>query len=272
MLEVIYRIYYVRTDEEYEEFLKKIDAENNPICIDFDKKVEIEMDCLICESRDHFKEIIRANYGKDTRFAYSKNIKGGEYYCIIIGEHCWNTEKYFDRVEYNCDYCGVKVKRYSQVNWKFDDYEIKHELGGDNKYKKMKFCCWKCKDRFKTEESKRLYGEEDFGIDSWACKDDFTKDYSGYIYKITKKSTGEFYVGQTAYAPPFRWAQHLKTSRFTIKNILDYKFETIELVPLGTNILERETYWIQKLYKENPTLSLNIMQTQTLRKEGDKNE
>lgn len=267
MLEVVYRIYYVRTEEEHQEWLKKIDAENNPVYESFDRKVEVALDCLICEDRESFKNTIRDLYGKDTKFAYSKKIKGGEYYCIIIGEHCWNTEKYFNRVEYNCDYCGVKVKNYSQVYWQFDSYEIKTNLGGDSKYKKMNFCCYKCKERFKEEESKKLYGEEDFGLDSWACKDDFSKDYSGYIYKITKKSTGEFYVGQTAYAPPFRWAQHLKTERFRIKNILDYKFETIELVPIGTNILERETYWIQKLYKENPELSLNIMQTQSLRKE-----
>ena len=32
---------------------------------------------------------------------------------------------------------------------------------------------------------------------------------------------------------------------------------------------EREKYWIQKLFKEHPHLSLNISQTQLLRKEID---
>ena len=47
--------------------------------------------------------------------------------------------------------------------------------------------------------------------------------------------------------------------RFDIKNILDYQFEVIEVVPKSENILEREKYYIQKYYKENPEKSLNIM-------------
>lgn len=63
------------------------------------------------------------------------------------------------------------------------------------------------------------------------------------------------------YAPVFRWGQHLKTERFPIENIIDYQFEVIEIVPPGCNILEREKYWIQKFYKDNPEKSLNIMCT-----------
>lgn len=55
--------------------------------------------------------------------------------------------------------------------------------------------------------------------------------------------------------------QHLKTERFPIKNITDYKFEVIEIVPKTENILEREKYYIQKYYRENPDKSLNIMCT-----------
>lgn len=95
----------------------------------------------------------------------------------------------------------------------------------------------------------------------------FTEDISGYIYKISKKSTGEFYIGQTMYAPVFRWGQHLKTERFPIKNITDYKFEVIEIVPKTENILEREKYYIQKFYKENPEKSLNIMCTANINTE-----
>lgn len=86
----------------------------------------------------------------------------------------------------------------------------------------------------------------------------FTEQCSGYIYKISKKSTGEFYIGQTVYAPIFRWGQHLKTDRFPINNIIDYQFEVLEIVPKDVNILEREKYYIQKYYKENPEKSLNI--------------
>ena len=89
----------------------------------------------------------------------------------------------------------------------------------------------------------------------------FETDITGYIYKITKKSSDEFYVGQTIYNPVFRWGQHLNTERFPLSDICDYKFEVLEIVPKGKNILEREKYYIQKLYKENPQKSLNIMCT-----------
>ena len=69
------------------------------------------------------------------------------------------------------------------------------------------------------------------------------------------------------YAPVFRWGQHLKTERFPIKNITDYKFEVIEIVPKTENILEREKYYIQKFYKENPEKSLNIMCTANINTE-----
>ena len=50
-------------------------------------------------------------------------------------------------------------------------------------------------------------------------------------------------------------------------NITDYKFEVIEIVPKTENILEREKYYIQKFYKENPEKSLNIMCTKNLNPE-----
>ena len=59
----------------------------------------------------------------------------------------------------------------------------------------------------------------------------------------------------------------LKTERFPIKNITDYKFEVIEIVPKTENILEREKYYIQKFYKENPEKSLNIMCTANINTE-----
>lgn len=49
-------------------------------------------------------------------------------------------------------------------------------------------------------------------------------------------------------------------------------YEVLEIVPKDVNILDRETYWIQTLYKENPDLSLNISQTQKLRAQYDVNQ
>ena len=83
--------------------------------------------------------------------------------------------------------------------------------------------------------------------ESFITREDFKRDdIAGYIYKISKKSTGEFYIGQTIYLPIFRWGQHLKTDRFDMKGIVDYQFEVIEIVPITENILAREKYYIQK--------------------------
>ena len=45
----------------------------------------------------------------------------------------------------------------------------------------------------------------DFDPNEWISISQFTNnDIAGYIYKITKKSTGEFYIGQTIHIPIFR--------------------------------------------------------------------
>ena len=265
MLEILYRIYKVAenrlTEEEIEEYANYRMYES----ISNTKNIELTMDCLICESRDKFKEIIRDLYGKDIRFAYSKKLSVGEIYCIIIGEHCWNAEKYFTRYDFECDYCHTVCKSYVDKPVLIDSWSLSGKLLKQiDKYGKKKFCCNKCMQRYIDEEANKIKKETD-GENIWVNRGDYkSKNIAGYIYKITKKSTGEFYIGQTIYEPMFRWVQHLSTERFKIDNILDYQFETIEIVHNGENILEREKYWIQKYYKENPSLSLNIMQTANL--------
>lgn len=269
MLEILYRIYQVATEEERKKNLSQdlafglysstSKAENN----------ELVMDCLICDNREQFKSIIKSEYGDNISFRYSKTLKTGQLYCIIIGEHCYDTEKYFNKVSYKCDYCGGEVSTYIKNHISINNSTIKYELSNITDYSKKKFCCNKCLSQYIEQEKQKLRMEnEDYVDNEWITRDSFTNEnLSGYIYKITKKSTGEFYVGQTVYVPIFRWGQHLKTNRFDIKNILDYQFEVIELVPKNENLLEREKFWIQKLYKEHPEKSLNIMQTMSLRKE-----
>lgn len=263
MLEILYRIYRTLSQEEREELLKK-GAEDELKYYSWSNvfSEEICMECFICETRDAFKDHIRSIYGADIKFANSKKYPPNTYYCIIIGEHCYNGEKYFNRIEYECDYCHSVVKGSIDCRFTFGDWEITNDLANQfDKYSNKKFCCHKCRDRYKAQEMALIRQNADYD-ESWVSRDNFVNHtIAGYIYKITKKSTGEFYIGQTVYAPIFRWGQHLKTERFDIKNILDYKFETIEIVPRSENILEREKYWIQKYYKENPSLSLNIMQT-----------
>lgn len=256
MLEVIYRIYEVADEETAAKnrendcgfglFSSTSKAEN----------IELLMDCLICDSREHFKEIIKAEYGDNIAFRYSKKLKSGDLYCIIIGEHCYNAERYFNKVTFTCDLCGATVETYYGRGIYFSDYEVRNSFYNIQEYAERRFCSNKCKAVFEDRERHKLKpdDEQEFYIQ----RDMFTENVAGYIYKITKKSTGEFYVGQTKYAPIFRWGQHLKTERFPISGILDYEFETLEIVPKTGNILEREKYWIQTLYKENPEKSLNI--------------
>ena len=256
MLEIIYRIYQVANDE-----IKKINLTSD---IGFglysstskEHNIELLMDCMVCDNREQFKDIIRNTYGESISFRYSKKLKSGDLYCIIIGEHCYNTERYFNKIHFKCDQCGCDVETYYGKPICFKNYEIKHDLYGIDEYSNLRFCSVSCREQYKVNERKKLKpnDEQEF----WITRDMFTENISGYIYKITKKSSGEFYVGQTMYAPVFRWGQHLKTERFPISNITDYKFEVLEIVPTTDNILEREKYYIQKCYNENPDKSLNI--------------
>lgn len=255
MLEIIYRIYEVADEETATKNLEK-DIDFGLYPSSKAQNVELLMDCMLCDSREQFKEIIKSKYGKNIAFRYSKKLKLGDLYCIIIGEHCYNTERYFNKVTFNCDCCGATVETYYGKAIGYSDYEIRTDFFNLSEYANKRFCSYKCAEAYKRIERTKIAPNEE--REFYIQKDMFTEAIAGYIYKITKKSTKEFYVGQTAYAPIFRWGQHLKTDRFPIKQINDYKFEVIEIVPKYENILEREKYWIQTLYKENPDRSLNI--------------
>lgn len=257
MLEIIYRIYQVANEETKQKNLENGFDYGFYSSTSKAQNIELLMDCLICDTREQFKEIIRSQYGENIAFRYSKKLVAGDLYCIIIGEHCYNTEKYFNKITFKCDHCGATIETYYSRPICFSDYEIKHSFFGIQEYGKKRFCSEKCKYDFKKKELERLHPDDEHEF--FISRDMFNEEITGYIYKISKKSTGEFYVGQTIYAPVFRWGQHLKTTRFPIANITDYKFEVLEIVKKGENILEREKHYIQTLYKENPDKSLNIM-------------
>lgn len=259
MLEILYRIYEVADPKT-----AKQNSENSLefglySSISKSQNNELVMDCLICESRDDFKRIIKDEYGSGISFRYSRKLSPGDLYCVIIGEHCYSTEKYFNKVTFTCDCCGATIQTYYGSPICFSDYEIRNHFYGIEDYAEKRFCSRRCKQVYVFRESNKIRPNDD--EEFYTTKDMFSEKVSGYIYKISKKSTGEFYIGQTMYAPVFRWGQHLKTERFPIENITDYQFEVIEIVPLGCSILEREKYWIQKFYKDNPKKSLNIMCT-----------
>jgi len=254
MVEILYRIYEVADGDipENEQALGLLSLSKQ-----FSR--EIAMDCLICESRNAFKEIIKDTYGNDIKFAYNRKYPAGTIYCIIIGEHCYNVEQYFNKTEFICSNCGCKTTAYAGKAIYLSDYEIRNALCNQlEKYQNARFCSNSCLMMFLNRERKKCMDNGDVD-ESFISRETFSfMNVAGYIYKITKKSTGEFYVGQTKYVPIFRWGQHLKTDRFDIRGILDYQFEVLEIVDTSHNILEREKYWIQKLYKECPEKSLNI--------------
>jgi len=265
MLEIIYRIYEVCEKGEEQE----IQFENwNDTWKNNDGKHIICQEVLICESRQRFKEIIQDLYeGEDIKFKASKNYPIGQKYCVIISEQCWNTESYTTVVQYYCDYCNIETQALSKHVHSIDEHTLKYELGGCvERYGKLRFCCVRCKNKG-IEKAKKEYNEErglDDNFNGWINTSTLSADKGGYIYKITKRDTNEFYVGQSIHVPVFRWGQHLKTSRFPLSDIKNYIFEVIESVDDIAFLNDREKYWIQHYYKQNPEKSLNVSLTKNV--------
>ena len=128
MLEILYRIYEVADGETAQK--------NRNTNIDFgffsstskSENIELLMDCMLCDSRDQFKDAIKSMYGDGIAFRYSRKLQPGDLYCIIIGEHCYNTNKYFDRIKFNCDCCGALVETYYSRPICFSPYEVKYNF------------------------------------------------------------------------------------------------------------------------------------------------
>lgn len=267
MVTFLYRIYQVK---EKTEQIPELDDECKftGIYSSYSKifNDEICEEVFTCEDRDHFKDYIRGIWGEDIPFRASKKLEVGRYYCVILGE-CWNPEDHFNLVEYECAYCHSKVKTRYYRPIKIDNWTIKNSLYNIQEYKEKHFCCNKCcYDYIEKEKNKlKLERGDDINESLWISQDMFSNnDIAGYIYKITKKSTGEFYIGQTCHIPIFRWGQHLKTYRFPEDKIDDYVFEVLEIVPKGKNILDVEKEYIQEGYKKDPEKSLNISNTKNI--------
>ena len=267
MLEILYRIYRVPSDEEKAAKRSHMDEFCGWSSTSQMENEELLMDVCVCDTREQFKDIMRSQYGKDLKFAASKKYPAETIYCIIIAEHCYDTERYFNKYSYDCAKCGTHVETYWKNPIMISSWEREHDLYNVPDYDGLKFCCRECKAMFLSEKKKELRPDDDTD-NFWINEQSFHRDgVIGYIYRITKRSTGEFYVGQTKYMPIFRWGQHLKTDRFYETEITDYIFETIEIVHSGENILEREKYWIHEEYKKCPEKSLNIMCTKNIEAE-----
>lgn len=227
----------------------------------------INQEVCICDSREQFKDIMRSMYGPDIKFANSKKLSKGALYIIVISENCYNVEEYVAVEDCKCAYCNRDFKTTPRRKIKLGNLwslsKVCEELSASRtaELTNMSFCSEYCrmqKEKELEKEFRDFAEEHDILPDEYICRESFSQ-FSGYIYKITKKSTGEFYIGQTKYNPIFRWGQHLKTLRFDMKNIDDYIFEVIEKVPNDfTSLHTRESYWINKGIEENHDLCLNL--------------
>lgn len=226
----------------------------------------IDQNVIEAKSKDDFKKALKLIYGDDIKFANNKCVKEGDLFISIISYNCDNPKDYLSFVKMKCDCCGKEfitathfVKKIDE-SWinslSFFGYEMSKELKAD--IRKLTFCSDKC--RYKKENEIKDYIKQK-AIDQngfaneWVNRISATDD-SGYIYMITKKSTGEFYVGKTNALPMFRRVQHLKTNRFPLEQIVDFKFEILE--KCKNKLGDRETYWINAKRNENPSKCLNI--------------
>jgi len=235
--------------------------------------VVLNQEVMITDSRDSFKENMKTLY-PNIKFANNGKLKNGDIYCIIISDTCYNTEQYTAIKEYECGHCHKIFKsneKFLNRYWGTYSFKTNHitpEVLKEHEaqIKDLCFCSKQCELNHKNDiinmlEEKtiaRYGGDNDFIPDVFITKDVFIDNSDGYVYKISKKSTGEFYVGQTMYVPIFRWGQHLLTERFNIQNIGDYVFEILEVIKDKNLLNQREAYWINKCRDENPELSLNI--------------
>lgn len=94
----------------------------------------------------------------------------------------------------------------------------------------------------------------------------------GYIYRITNKIDGKFYIGKSKYGVQNRWLRHQdhfakyvqqdkNSSRLynAIKKHGIENFEIEEIDRCSFDVLsDRERYWIAKLDARNPSIGYNI--------------
>ena len=240
------------------------------------KDIILNQEVMITASRETLKENIRALY-PNIKFANNGKLKEGDIYCIIISDNCYNAAEHIAVKEYICDHCNKIFKSNEKLlNRYYSVYEFKTKQVSSDvlreyeaRIKDMLFCSRDCLLKHKEEVISMLEKEtldrnnndKDFPPDIFITRHTFDKVIKGvgYIYKISKRSTGQFYVGQTSYVPIYRWGQHLLTERFNIQNIGDYVFEILEVVNNSKLLNNRERYWINKCRDENPALTLNIM-------------
>jgi len=235
----------------------EVGGESDPTGFGYSKpRTLIDYQTIISDSHELFKKHIRETHGSNIKFARSKKMVDGDLYCVVVMK-TEDESRFRDALPTitKCANCGKEIIYEEFLKWENKFVNVKHyDIRDKNRYD---YCGRKCQNNHLKILTQQLLDEND-GINPHNFIDRSSYyNGPGYIYMITKKSTGEFYIGQTNTLPVFRWAQHLKSSRFPIDKIEDYKFEILIIVKNKELLYEIENKFIKDYATRFPTLILN---------------
>lgn len=219
-------------------------------------RTTIDKGSILIDDKDAFRTYIQETYGseKPIRFSRSKKMVDGDLYCIINTKITNNPESQLIITKKKCASCLKEFEFYEYERRRFKYLDKSHwRLQSNTKYD---YCSETCKNQhFHYLHQLEIETNDGLDLSEWISRESFSKQ--GYIYKITKKSSKEFYIGQANTIPIFRWGQHLKSPRFPIEKVVDYKFEIIHIVTSDENINEVEMHYIKEGAMKFPQLILN---------------
>ncbi len=192
-------------------------------------------------TREQAKKTVEERSGV-TKFAKPKK-RGRVRYGYIMDSNEFYYNRFTKEIDGICFHCHHKIKG------KAKDFPC--TLVNDEK---VYFCSHEC--RSATYEDIRECHTEG----EWQSREAASGVY-GYIYHIYNRKTNQHYIGQTVYAPFFRWQEHFKAG---LKgNITDLVFETITEVRVQSQeyLNSIEAWWIKKYiedYGEDNVMNLTV--------------
>ena len=176
------------------------------------------------ENKKEARHIIETEYDHKFPLRDSKNNKS----CYILGLYEMGNDPQYSFVAEQ-----FKVKKCKQCG---EEYTIIDKFNfGVNAT--LEFCSNEC--RIAYREENKTYNVDNF---------DFSNPV---IYKITQKTTGKCYIGQTTRSFTLRWWEHIKSSdgnkfhsEMQETDITDWTFEVIEVCKDKDVLDKRESHWI----------------------------
>lgn len=177
-------------------------------------------DSIQAENKIEAREKIKEEFEIDIPMRLKlKDVKPGDL-LLKLYEH---NDQYFSQDFFEEKECVLCHKKFTMT----EKYNLNKKFGSE------KYCSIKC-ESIEYEKSD-IYRE-------------YINETNPVIYKITKISTNQVYIGQTCRSFTWRWWEHIKTQDFIIQDITDISFQIIETLPNDSDnsfILERESHWIK---------------------------